>query len=248
VRSSSRGRLVALVGPSAVGKTTVGRAVAAAAGFVFLPEPAAAGDPLPSLEFGTPAQLAAIEARLMAVERRRSRAAERLRADGVDVLLDTAPVGPATYSLGVARLHPEYRPVAERIVAAVRHDLESGRISAPDRVLHLDASPATLRRRAAGVPSTHPADLLARHWAVARYEREFWGVLASERPDAVRMISLGAPMPSAARRVAKALVRPGRPLGVGALLGALQTAGRVPPVPRKVTVKNRASSRRPPRR
>jgi hypothetical protein len=215
-----------------VGKTTIGRAVAAALGFVFLPEAATLARPSPTLEFGSPGELLAIELELLASERRRAGAVRRLRRDGVDVLLDTSPVGPATYTMGVARLRPEYRTVAERVVDEVTRDLRAERLPTPERVLYLDAGRSTLRRRAAAARGSHPAELTRRHWAVAEFERGFWTALGSGRPEAVRAVAATGALPTASRRVAREIRRPGPPLRVGPLVRALDSARGLPGHPR----------------
>jgi hypothetical protein len=215
---------------------------------VFLPEASTLLRPPPRLEFGSPAELARIERRLLDAERRRSRAAERLRSDGVDVLLDTAPVGPATYSLGVARLRPEYATVAVRVLDSVLSDVRSGRLAVPDEVLYLEASPGVLRRRAARARATHPTELVARHWRVGATERAFWLALARSHPRSVRIVrAAGAPARTVREMRESVRTRPPR-LPRAAVVGAIRDARRELVGLGIVIVKKGASSRRPPRR
>ncbi|MCI4327915.1 MAG: AAA family ATPase [Thermoplasmata archaeon] len=242
------GRLVALEGPSAVGKTTLGRAVAAGSAWVLLPEAAALARPAIDLEFRSPSEFAQIERHLLAAERRRSRAATRLRAQGVDVLLDTSPLGPATYSLGVARGDSSYAPVAFEVIDTVVRDLREGRLVLPQEVVYLEATPATLRRRARAARDTHPERLVERHWTVAAIERAFWSTLAALDPKSVRFVSTVGPLTASAGRMTAALREPPTGLRLDAVVRELSDgrAGRAGP--RNVTLKKGAPSRRPPRR
>jgi hypothetical protein len=243
-----KGRLVALEGPSAVGKTTLGREVARGSEWVVLPEAASLARPAIDLEFRTPAEFAAIERRLLAAERRRSRAARRLRAQGVDVLLDTASLGPATYSLGVGRADPNYAVVASRVIGAVLQDLRDGRLSLPDLVIYLEASDPSLRRRARSAPDSHPERLVGRHWRVGTVERAFWSALAAIDPQSVRFVPATGPLTASAARLGAALRA--RPAGVSldAVVRELSDGRAGLAAPRNVTLKKGASSRRPPRR
>jgi hypothetical protein len=248
VPSPTRGRLVALEGPSAVGKTSTGRAVAAGSNWLFLPEASALLRSAPTLEFHAPADLAAVERRLLEGERRRARATGRLLQDGVDVLLDTSPIGPATYSLGVARLWPEYRTVASRILTTVVSDLRAGRLLVPDEVLYLEAPPATLRRRASQARETHPAHLLERHWTVGAVERGFWSTLAQASLGSVRIVRTTGTPEDASSRVLSAIREPQPPLPLAVVVRELDAARRALASSGNVSVKKGASSRRPPRR
>jgi hypothetical protein len=248
VPPNPRGRLVALEGPSAVGKSTVGREAAAGSDWVFLPEASVLLRPAPDLDFHTPAQLAKVEQRLLGAERRRAHAVARLRDDGVDVLLDTASIGPATYSLAVARLWPEYRAVAASVLATVATDLRAGRLQFPDEVVYLDAPPATLRRRASEARGTHPAHLLARHWTVGAVERSFWETLSQGSPGSVRMVRTAGTAEVAARRVLAATAGPQPALPVAVVVRELERARRALRGAGNVTLKKGAPSRRLPRR
>ncbi|MCI4325002.1 MAG: AAA family ATPase [Thermoplasmata archaeon] len=242
------GRVVALEGPSAVGKTTVSRLLADRADWTVIGEAAVRLDPPPSLRVVAPADLLRIERRLLREERRRCRTAERLRRKGVDVLLDTGPVGAATYALGMAAGDGRYASAARAIVTEVVRDLETGRLTVPDRVLYLTASDATLRSRANLSRAEHPAELAPRHWQVGRFERAFWEGIAERSGGSVALLpSRGSPS-TGAERLRTALARPAPRLARRLLVARLREAARRRPSAGTEIVKNRARSRRPPRR
>lgn len=242
------GRLVAVEGPSAVGKTTVTRRIAETSDWTLLGEASLRLRPRLGLRFGSPAELRRIEERLIAEERRRSETARQLTERGVDVLLDTAFFGPATYTAAVARLDPTYAPVAARIVGSVAQDVRTDRLRVPDRVVYLSASDRVLQARAAASRSVHPSRLAERHRMVGPIERGFWTAVASESRGAVRTLSaLGSPA-SAASRLVRELARPAPPLPKRLVLRHLEELRRSAETPVAEIVKNRARSRRPPRR
>jgi hypothetical protein len=248
VRSEGPGRIVALEGPSAVGKTTISRLLASRSDWVVLGEASVRLRPRPSLRFVDPTELVRLERRLLVEERRRCRAAERLRRDGIDVLLDTAPVGPATYSLGLAKLDPAYNGAAAEIAELVIEDLRTGRLAAPQQVLYISASDRTLRRRAASSRADHPEGLAARHRAVGRFERAFWSSVARGSGGSVLLVPTRGPASADAARLLREISRPTLGRRPGFLESRLRKALRVAVEGGTEIVKNRARSRRPPRR
>ena len=97
----SRGRLVALEGGSASGKSTLVTAAARTFGWRPLAEAFDRLDPAPSLDFDSPRELLRLEATLLAEEVRRYHEARRLTERGATVLADTGFLGPLTYTLGL---------------------------------------------------------------------------------------------------------------------------------------------------
>jgi hypothetical protein len=248
VPARGEGRLVALEGPSAVGKTTVSRLIADLADWTVIGEAAIRLEPPPSLEVPTPKDLVRVERRLLREERRRCQTVERLRREGIDVLLDTGPFGPATYSIGMAAEEARYGPAAAAIVHEVLDDLDAGRLTVPDRVVYLTASDATLRSRARGSRADHPAELAPRHRQVGRLERAFWEGLAPRSNGAVLILRSRGPPAADAKRLLARVDTPAPSLAARLLRSRLRDAARGLPTASTEIVKNRARSRRPPRR
>jgi AAA domain-containing protein len=248
VAARTPGRLVALEGVSAVGKSTVARALAERHGWVVVEEAYRRLRPRPSLRFADPADLELLERRLLSEERRRLRFAERLRARGANVLLDTGPLGPATYPSGIARLDPRYQTVAVRLTEAVGRSIRSGRLGLPDRIVVLSADASTLTKRGAAAASTHPRRLLRRHLAVGSWEGRFYRTLARLAPGAVVTVRATGTTADVADRVARRLRLPVPPLRRADVVCALVLEGPGANLRTRAIVKNRARSRRLPRR
>lgn len=242
------GRLVALEGVSGVGKSTLARVLAERHGWEVVGEAYRRLHPRPSLRFDGPAQLERLERRLLAEEKRRVRFGDRLRINGSNVLLDTAPFGPATYTSGLARLDPRYKAVAARMLAAVRHEIRSGRLGIPERIVYLSASAPTVAKRAGLAVATHPSRLLQRHIAVGRWERRFYRTLASLSPGGVVAIRSSGTATEVADRVDRRLRSRAPPLRRVDVLRALFLVGPGAGSTTRAIVKNRARSRRLPRR
>jgi thymidylate kinase len=226
-----RGRIVAIEGASAAGKTTVSAGLAALGWSVVL-EAFDRLDRAPDLAVPTPDALRTVERRLVREEERRSREALRRRARGEDVILDTATVGPATYSLGLAQLDPRYASVADSILHDVRERLHDGRLAVPERVVYLVVAEPTRRRRIAKSPLRHPITEAARHAAVGRSEYRFWRAVARRSPDTVRFVEGSVAPARVLRLVERAVARPGPRLSKRAVLDVLDArfaSGKRPP-------------------
>jgi thymidylate kinase len=244
VTGRRRGRLVALEGPSGIGKSTVAERLAVRYGWTVVREAYQTLRPRPSLRFRTPRALAAIERRLLGAERRRMRRARDLQDGGTDVLLDTTPFGPATYPSGYAQLDPRYAPVAARLVAAVAEDVRTGRLVIPEQIVYLSASSLLAKQRAAGAARTHPPDLRQRHADVARWERRFYGRLVRSSGGAVIRVEAQGPPDRVAHSIALRLRRELPRLRGIDVARALAVDGSALLAPTPATVKNRARSRR----
>jgi hypothetical protein len=209
-----------------VGKTTLSRLIADRAEWTVLGEAAVRIDPPASLRVDTPADLLRVERRLLREERRRCRTATRLREEGLDVLLDTGPFGPATYSLGMAAREPKYASAAVAVVDEVLDDLRAGRMTVPDRVVYLTASEAALRARAERSRQDHPVELMGRHRDVGRIERAFWAQLARRSSGSVLLLPSRGPPAADARRLLARLALPTPRLPARLLRSQLRQATR----------------------
>jgi len=168
------GRVVAVEGPSAAGKTTVVTAVAARLEATVVPEAFRRLDPPPSLEFVTEDGLAELEWGLLEEDARRFEEAHRAAASGELVLADTGFLGPITYTAGLVELRAAAGRTLGALVARARALAEDGRWGVPDAVLYLATSPHAQFARARGDPVGHPARLAARHVAVGEIERRLY--------------------------------------------------------------------------
>ena len=197
-----RGRLVAVEGGSASGKTTLVAAAASALGWRALPEAFDRLDPAPSLEFGSARELTQLEATLLAEEARRYREARRLCATGITVLADTGFLGPLTYTIGLVQLGYAPATVTASLLARARSLVESGRLGLPDLTVYLRTTAPERMGRARADGSRHPPRLFARHEAVGRFERRFFErELASVRPSGFRTLRADAPTAVLTRRL-----------------------------------------------
>ncbi|HZY92934.1 MAG TPA: AAA family ATPase [Thermoplasmata archaeon] len=182
------GRIVAVEGPSSVGKTTLVRQFARDPEFLTIPEAHARLRPRPSLRPSSPAGLLRLERRLLAEEGRRYREAHAGAREGRSVILDTGFFGPITYSEGLARIPPRW-DIRGALSTTLLRDWTRGRRRLPDVTIYLDAPTRRLRARALRDPRGHPRELLLRHLAVARLERKWWRA-AAERLDPGRIVFL----------------------------------------------------------
>ncbi len=238
------GRLIALEGPSAVGKTRVAEALAARLGGRLVPEAFRRLTPPPSLRLTGRGPLLRLERRLLAEEMRRYREAERGRRRGDTVVLDTGFLGPLTYAIGLTQMDPRCDVTAPLLRELARRS-RAGALRLPDLTVYLNAPRTELARRARSDPRGHPPALVRRHWAVARTEGTLWRALARRLPSGrVRFVRARGSPSRLAQRIASALARfPPPPPGPGELGPLLRALERSAPA----TVKSRGRSARPPR-
>lgn len=216
-----RGIILALEGPSGVGKTTIAREVAAHLRATYLAEAWERMRPSPSLRYRSRAELLRLERRLLAAEGRRFLRARRLAWAGRPVVADTGFLGPLTYSAGLARVPREFDVVRPLVAEAVT-GVAAGTLGTADLTVYLDATARTLERRQARSRETHPDDLARRHRRVAAVERGLWTTTGG-----ARRVSAEASPRTVAAAIARALpVRtvPGPLPGTvdPAVLGALE--------------------------
>jgi len=234
-----RGRLVAVEGGSASGKTTLVAHAAPTQGWRALPEALDRLDPAPSLEFASPRELARLEATLLAEEARRYREARQLCANGVTVLADTGFLGPITYTFGLVRLGLAPASVATSLMTSARSMVRSGKLGIPDLTIYLRTTARERVDRARMSASRHPAGLFARHEAVGRFERRlFERDFPAVRPTGVRVLRADRPAAVLARRLGT-IVRAdrGRSASRGEALALIARLGRPAPAIRRTTVR-----------
>ncbi|HYB79049.1 MAG TPA: hypothetical protein VEG66_04730 [Thermoplasmata archaeon] len=223
-----RGRLVAVEGSSASGKTTVVAAAAHALGWRTLPEAFDRLDPALSLDFASPHDLRRLEETLLAEEARRYEEARRLCARGVTVLADTGFLGPLTYTFGLVNLGLAPAAVATELVTSARSLVRAGRLGLPDVTVYLRTTAHERAGRARADPSQHPPELFPRHEAVGRFERRFLErELAAVRPAGLCILRAHGPTAALARRLARIVeATPVRPASRGDALALLARLGR----------------------
>ncbi len=205
------GRIVALEGPSGVGKTALARSLAEAPATAARFEEAYARlAPALSLEVPTAAELWRVERRLFSEERERYRSARRTRRSDRLAIVDTGFLGPLTYSVGLAALDPR-RDVVNRILGNYRRATRAGSLGAPDLTLYLDAPPAVVARRLARDPVRVPGAIPDRHRRVAGLERRLWlGPIATTWGSRLVVIDARGPAHRVAERARAAIARAAR--------------------------------------
>jgi hypothetical protein len=196
------GRLIAIEGGSAAGKTTLVRVASHLFGWRPLPEAFDRLDPAPSLDFGSSAELLRLEAILLAEEVDRYAEARRLCEHGVTVLADTGFLGPLTYTLGLVELGLAPRSIADDLGRSARALVNSGRLGIPDLTVFLRTTVAERTQRARVGARGHPPELFRRHEAVGTVERrlleqDFRAVV----PDHVRILRADASASVLARQL-----------------------------------------------
>jgi hypothetical protein len=170
----SPGRIVAVEGASAAGKTRTTTAVGAATGGVVLPEAYRRLVPTPSLEFTSRGALLRLESLLLAEEGRRFREARAARRAGHLVIADTGFLGPLTYTWGLVRIGDAAPSVLSALVSRARALTARGGWGVADVYVYLDAPSRVRSARARADPEGAPPDLARRHRAVAVHERKFY--------------------------------------------------------------------------
>jgi hypothetical protein len=229
-----RGRVVAVEGPSAAGKSRAVREVAPALGAAPLAEAYDRLTPRPPLRWDSPEALLRLERRLLAEEARRYREARELAVAGALVIADTGFLGPLTYTQALVAHGWAPARVLVRLVEDARTLASEGRWGLPDAWVYLRTSPAERQRRAALDPRGHPASLRRRHERVGASELRFYRErVAPAFGIRFRFVSgTGAPGEVAARvrrAVARGVAGRGGPRPrVGRLLDSLAPGPGVP--------------------
>jgi len=207
------GRLVAVEGGSASGKTTLVRVTARRLGWRPLAEAVDRLDPSPSIEFASPRELLQLEETLLAEEVRRYREARAWCHGGFTVIADTGFLGPLTYTRGLVDLHRAPGSVMRTLERSARALVAKGALGIPDLTVYLRTTPRERAFRARSSAPAHPSGLRARHEAVGRVEsRLYREVFPRLLPDRFRTLRAKAgPIPLSARLSAIASAGDGGP-------------------------------------
>jgi len=229
-----RGRLIAVEGRSAAGKTTLVRAAASDLGWHPLPEALDRLDPPPSLEFASPRELLSLERTLLAEETHRYREARAICAQGRTVLADTGFLGPLTYTQGLVEIGRAPESVGRAVERSVRSLVRRGRLGLPDLTVYLETTARERRRHARSDPGRHPEAIAPRHEAVGAVEQRFFEELfPNALPDRFRTMFARSGPPGPVRTL-RALVAEADPAPASRAEGlALLSLALGPPPPRR---------------
>lgn len=168
------GRVVALEGASAAGKTTAVEAVVRTTGWTGLPEAYRRITPPPSLEFASSAELLDLEARLLREDARRYSEARSEARRGETVLADTGFLGPLTYTSALVSMGVAPGTVLAPLVDLARRLAGRGAWGLADAYIYLDTPASVRSARTRADRSGPPADLARRHREVGDLEHRFY--------------------------------------------------------------------------
>ncbi|MCI4338925.1 MAG: AAA family ATPase [Thermoplasmata archaeon] len=208
----SPGRVIAVDGASAAGKTRAVVAVARSTGWSALREGYRRLSHAPSLGFTSSRELLALEQRLLREEARRFSEARAQARDGITVIADSGFLGPLTYTEGLVALGAAPRSVLASLLALARRLEHRGTWGLADAYVFVD-TPASVRdARTRADPRGHPPEFARRHREVGNLERRFYRErFAPLLGSRFRSVSgVGAPA-VVARRVARAARDRGTP-------------------------------------
>lgn len=169
-----RGRLIAIEGASASGKTALIRAAARALRWYPLHEAYDRLDPSPSLQFRSSSELLLLEGTLLSEETHRFRDALDRCGRGRTVIADTGFFGPLTYTWGLVALGRAPEGVGRSLSRSARSLVRAGLLGLPDLTVYLRTTVSERHRRARKGANEHPASLVSRHEAVGRVERRYF--------------------------------------------------------------------------
>lgn len=217
------GRVVAVEGASASGKTTAVGTAARRSGWTVVTEAYHRIDPRPSLEFRSSDELVDLERRLLEEDARRYSEARGLADGGATVLADTGFLGPLTYTSALVATGAAPPAALASVVGLARMLQARGAWDLADVYLYLDTPSSIRSARARADPSGHPADLTARHARIGDVEHRFYAEeFAPLLGDRFRWVSGAGPASVVAGRVVDAVretaALPVRDVSVTALL------------------------------
>ncbi len=201
---SPRPLLIALDGPSGVGKSTVASRLARRPGWVRLDEAYDRLRPRPRIDVYRQKDLLRVERRLLAEEARRYRAGRRLARGGRTVVADTGFLGPVGYTLGLWLTGEASAATWRRVLRQARSLVARGAIGVPDLTVYLVVAGGVRRRRASQDPLRHPPALRERHERVGRLEALCVGAaLRGAAPGTLRSLRAGGSPTEVAKAVAR---------------------------------------------
>jgi hypothetical protein len=202
----SSGRVVAVEGASAAGKTTAIETATREAGWAVVAEAYRRLDPPPSLEFDTVEQLVELECALLEEEARRYSEARDRAGGGATVVADTGFLGPLSYTWGLIEIGAAPRSALSPVMDVARSLHARSLWGIADAVVYLDTPPTVRSARARSDPTGHPPNLASRHARVGEVERRFYGErFAPLLGSRFRTVSGVGPAPLVARRLTKAI-------------------------------------------
>jgi thymidylate kinase len=169
-----RGRLIAIEGRSAAGKTTLVRAAASQLRWQPLAEAFDRLDPAPSLEFASPRELLLLEGTLLAEEVRRYREAREMCVRGDTVLVDTGFFGPLLYTRGLVELGRAPESAGRAVLRSTLSLLRRGALRMPDLTIYLETTASARVSHLRADTLHHPFGLARRHEAVGAVEQRFF--------------------------------------------------------------------------
>jgi hypothetical protein len=168
------GKVVAVEGASAAGKTTAIEEAGRRTGWVALPEAFRRLTPTPRLEFGSPDELLTLEEQLLREDARRYTEAREQANAGRTVLADTGFLGPLTYTEVLVRRGEAPRTVLAHLIEIARALTLRGAWGVADAYIYIDTSPGVRSFRGRVDPGGAPASLARRHLEVGDAERSFY--------------------------------------------------------------------------
>ena len=168
------GRVVAVEGASAAGKTTAAETAARARGWVVIPEAYRRLHPTPSLTYRSPTELLDLERTLLEEEARRFSEARARARSGATVLADTGFLGPLTYTWALIGMGAAPTATLPSLLQLARTLGARGEWGLADAYVYVDTPPSVRSARARADRVGHPSDVAARHAAVGALERRFY--------------------------------------------------------------------------
>jgi AAA domain len=205
-RRKGRGQVIALEGISGSGKSTVAPLLGRALDAEVLAEAFERLRPRPSLGFDTERSLLRLEQRLLEEDAARYREADQIAGGGGSVVVDTGFFGPLTYTRALGTLGLASPNSFRTLLRSARSLQERYLWGAPDRILWLDTTTSTRRRRVRSDPSGHPPALADRHERVGVEERRvYFGTLGPVLGSRLGAVDANGPANTVARRAAAAV-------------------------------------------